>query len=149
MKNIISFTFILTLFFACGPEETLHKLRITDIVLTKFNDPNDLIKWDTIDGPDMYISVSLNGSTIFISDRIENENIFSAPVSFQLNSNIIFQQGKDEISLNAYDADLSTDQIMEENLTLQPGIIRKSPTSEFISCKSCIGEWRMTYEILD
>ncbi|MBK9107353.1 MAG: hypothetical protein IPM92_02960 [Saprospiraceae bacterium] len=147
--NINYFIFMLIIISGCSKEQTPHKLKITAIELNKFINPNEFILWDSLDGPDIYISIYLNKSKIFTSNRTENENILASPINFNLDSNIIFRSNIDDIFLNAYDADTIIDQIMEENLTLTPGFINKSPYSERISCNFCIGEWRITYEIIE
>ena len=149
MKYIIVFSWLLILFSSCSNEETFRKLKLTEIVLSKFVDTSSLVTWDSFNGPDIFITVTLNDSIIFVSDRFENMDVLGAPVKFRINSDIAFKGVIDRIYLTAYDADTIDDQIMENYITLQPGLSRGSPFSEYISCGSCLAEWYLTYEILE
>jgi len=149
MKYVAFCIYLTILFVSCSEDEHYRKLKLTGVVLSYFIDTSNLLKWDTTNGPDMFVTITLNDSTIFISDRFENIDVLSTPVKFSITSDIIFQSVKDEIYLSAFDADLTGDQIMEEYITVQPGISNMSPFSEFISCGKCIGDWYLTYEILE
>jgi len=149
MKSSILIPLLLVFVYSsCQKGIPNYKLRINQIELVKFNDPSELLKWDTIDGPDIFITISINNSIVFVSDKFEISNVSAAPVLFKLDSNIVFEQGIDEINLNAYDRDTNSDQLIENNMTLVPGAVNKSPYTEIISCNFCIAGWRMTYEIV-
>ncbi|MBK8484894.1 MAG: hypothetical protein IPO86_06800 [Saprospiraceae bacterium] len=148
MKSSVIILLLVFVYSSCIKTIPNHTLKLKQIELIKFVEPNELLKWDTIDGPDIFITISINNSIVFISDKFENPNVTSVPVSFKLDSNIIFEQGIDEIDLNAYDRDANTDQLIEKNMTLVTGAVDKSPYTEMISCNFCIAEWRMTYEIV-
>jgi hypothetical protein len=150
MQNNLILIFILFILLSCSKSDNLNnKVRILNLELIELNEPANLLVWDTIDGPDLYITISINDSVRFTSNKFENTNISSTPVSFKLDSNIIFHSISDQVKLNLYDKDEGMDQIILKDFYFNPGLFDNSPYFETITCAVCFGTFKITYERAD
>lgn len=103
--NYRYFLFILAfIIVSCYKSENLNKrIRLKKIELIEFNEPNKLYLWDTITGPDLFLTISINNVVKFTSDLSENRDILKAPIIFKLDSSIIFYSITDDLTLSMYD----------------------------------------------
>ncbi|MEP7197597.1 MAG: hypothetical protein ABI851_13830 [Saprospiraceae bacterium] len=156
MKSIVRYLSVIILFLSgCREIENLPRLRITNLRLIEFLEPTKLMQWDTTNGPDIFIELSINKVRLFKSETLKDQDIFSTPLNFSLDSTITFQSGKDEILLSVFDQDLNSDQLLQESVNIQPGIIVNSPHSEYFTCNGCFtctecfAKWEITFKIVN
>ncbi len=144
------FIFLLLAMFSCsGNNDSNRKVRILNLELIELNEPNKIFDWDTIDGPDLFITISINDKVRFTSNKMENPNIINPPVTFKIDSNIVFQSISDQIKLNLYDKDDGNDQLILKDFNFNPALFEESPYYEVITCAVCFATFKITYGIAD
>ncbi len=142
---ILAFTIV-----SCYKSENLNKrIRLKKIELIELNEPNNLYLWDSINGPDLYITISINNVVKFTSDSSENRDILKAPIIFKLDSSIIFYSITDDLTLSMYDHDDGENQLIINNIYIKPALFNVSTYTELISCADCFGTFKLTFEKID
>lgn len=147
--SIVLVTISVVCLYSCSKEDRYDVLRINGIWLEEFLDSVSVYKWDTIDGPDMYITVSRNDTILFNSKIHLNVTPFDTPLNFNLIEPIQFGSSIDKVVLNAYDSDGANNETMEIQLELQPGFPFNTNFSRILSCGGCPGKWKIQYERLN
>ncbi|GAB4261720.1 MAG: hypothetical protein Kow0027_29260 [Saprospiraceae bacterium] len=92
---------------------TPSKIRVTNIRVTKFPATDNGAGWDLTSGPDIYVTMSYNGSLIYDSPSFYQNADPSQVYDFMPNSNLNLTNPTDTYEIDLYDFDdLDADDFM-------------------------------------
>ena len=126
----------------CSQEKVPIKMKVGNIKITSFPPTTtNGAGWDILDGPDVYIEISLNNTSLYKSDFVED-----LTGNYTWSPNFEFSNPTATYSISVYDYDdgLSADDFMGGiNFTpYKPG--EKFPTSFTIDCSNCVVSFQFT-----
>lgn len=139
---LVCLTFIQIGFYGCNDDLTFKKVKLKQVRIHDFPMTNGGEPWDSLDGPDLYFEVYLNGIKKYNSNIGHYMNIIAAPVTFQIDSEIVAQPGKDQLTYKLFDLDLNSIQFID-SLKFDPPASRYYPFDEVIQWG--ITQWESFY----
>ncbi|MGB5024029.1 MAG: hypothetical protein WBO44_01710 [Saprospiraceae bacterium] len=130
------------LFSGCNDDLTFKKVKLKQVRIHDFPMTNGSEPWDSLDGPDLYFEIYLNGIKKYNSNVNHYLNIISVPVTFQIDSEIIAQPGKDQLTYKLFDLDIISLQLID-SLKFEPPASRFYPFDEVLQWG--ITQWESFY----
>lgn len=143
LRLAIFYLAILQVFFiGCHDDLAYKNVKLIQVKIHDFPMTNGGEPWDSLDGPDLYFEIYLNGIKKYNSNVDHYKDIIAAPVIFQIDSGIVAQPGKDKLIYKLFDLDLNSKQYID-SLKFEPPPSRYYPFDNILQWG--ITKWESFY----